>query len=560
MKKILVIEDDRAIRQTTLHLLKSGGFQAMGAENGRIGLKLAEQEQPDLILCDIMMPELDGYSVLAALQQNSSTVTIPFIFLSAKSEKRDLRQGMESGADDYLTKPFTRDELLNAITSRLAKQNALVGRLVVESPSLAEVPEPHTNPPNSPGRLLLQQKFEQDTHNRPFVPVFSIKLDRFDRVLGNLGQTMADRLMQNVTQRLHENLSKNASLIRWQADQLLILLPGPLEKREADSAARFILLTLGQPFTLEGHEVFITASLGVSVYPDDGRDINTLIDKANSALYQARQQGGNIHQFYTSEMQAKSLEQLELEADLYYALSRNEFKMFYQPQIERDSGKIVGVEALLRWQHPARGMVSPAQFIPVAEETGLIVPIGAWTLRTVCEQAQHWCSKKGLQLRVAVNLSARQFNEADLSDKIAQILRETGLDPHQLELELTESTLVQNISSALATINALKALGIQIALDDFGTGYSSLSYLNQFPFDALKIDQSFVRNIQTSPENRAIILATLQMAHRLNLRVIAEGVEGEAEESFLIEHGCDELQGYLYSRPLPPEELEKLLI
>jgi EAL domain-containing protein (putative c-di-GMP-specific phosphodiesterase class I) len=317
---------------------------------------------------------------------------------------------------------------------------------------------------------------------------------------------------------------------------------------------------LKQPIVIGGHELFITCSIGAAVYPRHGADMTELFKNACAAMYHAKALGRNNLHIYSGELNIGiDPERLPLEAALRKVLERDEFRVHFQPQLELRSGRICGAEALLRWQQPGKGMLSPVHFIPVAEETGLILPIGAWVLRAACLQRRAW-QEQGLEPgRIGVNLSARQFRQHDLARNVAQVLRETGVDPCHLELELTESILMQDVESAIRTMCDLKDLGIRISLDDFGTGYSSLSYLRRFPIDTLKIDQSFVREITSDRNSAAIADAIIGMAHRLNLTVIAEGVETEAQLAMLRERGCDQVQGYLVCKPLPAEEMTRLL-
>ena len=398
MKKILVIEDEEIIRENILKLLKAEGFDVTGAENGAQGLNAAVSNLPDVIICDVMMPELDGYGVLMALRSNPVTATLPFVFLTGKAERSEMRQGMELGADDYLTKPFTKAELVGAIASRLKKQEA-------------------------------------------------------------------------VAEQYNTLRSQSSALIPDAADKLQ-----------------------------------------------------------------------------------------QIKTSLCDALQRKEFQVYYQPQVNIQTGKIISAEALIRWLHPEKGLISPAQFIPSAEATGFIVQLGEWVLQTACRQIQVWQNAGFSGLRVAVNLSARQFHQPDLSSRVAKILAEIGLEPSSLELELTESLMVEDAPSAIATLRQLKSLGVSISIDDFGTGYSSLGYLAQYPFDTLKIDRCFISNITHGCTNAAIVKAIIEMAHSLCLEVIAEGVETEAEKDFLWRYKCDTMQGYLFSPPLPAGDFEQLLV
>jgi diguanylate cyclase (GGDEF)-like protein len=566
MKKILVIEDEDFVRENIVELLDVEGFEVISAENGHEGVDLAKAMAPDLILCDVMMPGLDGYGVLTALRQESVTAAVPFIFLTAKAAKADFRQGMELGADDYITKPFTRAELLGAITSRLKKQAAVQQRYHTElqqAKQQLDYLSYNDSLTNLPNRLSLRERFKQvqsvDTSNEQLITVLSVALDRFNQINNNLGQPVGDLLIKAVADRLTACVDSQDIVARLDAAQFAIILAKPQPKKEAGNIAQTILESLSQTFTLAGHEIFITASIGIALYPRDGAEIEQLLNHANTALAKAKQQGGDQYEFYTPAFNIGSSDRLALQSSLRHALERQELQVYYQPQLDLTTGQIVGAEALVRWQHPERGLVSPDKFIPLAEETGLIIPIGEWVLQTACKQTQVWQNAGFSSLRVAVNLSSRQFSQIDLRKQLVQILMDTGLDPKYIELELTESMLVQNTEVAIRRLNALKSLGVQIAIDDFGTGYSSLSYLQQFPFDILKIDRCFIRNITENANNAAITKAIIEMAKSLKLKLIAEGVETEAELSFVYTHQCDGMQGYLFSRPVPAPEFEQLL-
>ena len=566
MKKILVIEDEEFVRENIVELLDAEGFEVISAENGHDGVDLAKVMVPDLILCDVMMPGLDGYSVLAALRQESLTAAVPFIFLTAKATKADFRQGMELGADDYLTKPFTRAELLGAITSRLKKQTAVQQRYHTELQQAKEQLNyliHNDSLTKLPNRLALRDRFKQvqptDSSNEQLVTVLSVGLDRFNQINDNLGHAVGDLLIKAVAERLTACVADGNTVARLTADQFAIILANTQHKKEAGIIAETILESLSQTFALAGQEIFITASIGIALYPRDGTEIEQLLNHANTAMAKAKQQGGDQYEFYTPALNIGSSDRLALQTGLRHALERQELQVYYQPQLDLKTGQIIGAEALVRWQHPERGLVSPDKFIPIAEQTGLIIPIGEWVLHTACRQIKNWQTAGFPSLRIAVNLSSRQFSQIDLRKQLVDILMETGLDPKYIELELTESMLVQNTEVAIRRLNALKSLGVQIAIDDFGTGYSSLSYLQQFPFDILKIDRCFIRNITENSNNAAITRAIIEMAKSLNLKLIAEGVETPSELSFVCRHQCDGMQGFLFSRPVPAQEFEQFL-
>lgn len=567
MKKILLIEDEENVRENILELLEAAGFEVIEAKNGYIGIDLAKAREPDLILCDVMMPEIDGFGVLTALRQDSVMASIPFIFLTAKATKTDFRQGMEMGADDYITKPFTRAELLGAIASRLKKQAAVQQRYNTE---LLKAKEQlnylihHDSLTNLPNQLSLRERFKHMqftcTGEQCVITVLCLGLDRFNQINDNLGHSFGDLLLKAVASRLTSCVSSPNAIARLNTDKFAIILATTEDKQDASNVAQNILSRISQTFFLNDKEIFITASIGLAIYPRDGADIEHLLRCANTALNKAKQQGGDQHEFYTAVLNVGSSERLALQTTLRYALERDELLVYYQPKVNLQTGQIVGAEALIRWQHPERGMISPAKFIPIAEETGLIIAIGEWVLHTACKQVKLWQNAGFDSLRVAVNLSSRQFSQIDLRKQLVQILIATGIDPKCIELELTESMLVQNTEVASGRLKALKALGVEIAMDDFGTGYSSLSYLQQFDFDILKIDRSFIHKIGKKPNKAAITKAIIEMAKSLNLRLIAEGVETESELAFVYQHQCDEIQGYLFSPPVPAHEFQELLV
>lgn len=566
MKKILVIEDEEFVRENIVELLDAEGFEVFDAENGLQGVDLARLKLPDLILCDVMMPGLDGFGVLSALRKDSIMGAIPFIFLTAKAAKSDFRQGMELGADDYITKPFTRSELLGAISTRLQKQATVENRYHLEleqTKSQLNYLIHNDSLTKLPNRFSLQEQFkliqQGNLNSQPLITILCVGLDRFNQVNDNLGHTSGDLLLQAVAERLSSCVGSQNTVARLDADQFVVVLSTIQHRKEAANFAQVILNKLSQIFRLATQEIFMTASLGIAFYPRDGKEIEQLLNHAHIAMIKAKQQGGDQFEFYTAAYNIGSSDRLALQTSLRHALERNELEVYYQPQVNLQTGEIFGAEALVRWHHPDRGIVSPAKFIPIAEETGLIIPIGEWVLYTACKQVKVWQNSGFPDLQIAVNLSSRQFNQLDLRQQLVQILIKTGIEPRFIELELTESMLAQNTEVAIRRLNALKVLGVKIAIDDFGTGYSSLSYLQQFPFDVLKIDRCFIRNITENANNSAITQAIIAMAKSLNLKLIAEGVETAAELSFVCQHKCDGMQGYLFSRPVPVQEFYKLL-
>jgi diguanylate cyclase (GGDEF)-like protein/PAS domain S-box-containing protein len=406
---------------------------------------------------------------------------------------------------------------------------------------------------------LLEQALTEAHRNRTHGALLFLDLNRFKNINDSLGHTSADIILKEVSHRLSMTLRDGDIVSRLGGDEFVIALPEIRRTEHAGHVAQKLLAALAEPFFIEQHEVLLSASIGISIFPQDGRDTETLIKNADVAMYRAKKLGSSTHVFYSQEMNLRSLDQLKLEGNLRRAIDRGEFHLYFQPQLDLASGRINGAEALLRWQHPEHHQISPAQFIPVAEETGLIIPIGEWVIDAACRQVRKWLDQGLPPVRIAVNLSARQFS-ASLPKTILGIIARHGIPSDSLELEITESMLMHNADSVVAMMREFGEAGILMALDDFGTGYSSLSYLKRFPIDNLKIDQSFVRGIPADQDDCAIARAIISMAKNLRLSVIAEGVETVAQLEFLREAGCDEIQGYYFSRPIPADEFAALLI
>jgi diguanylate cyclase (GGDEF)-like protein/PAS domain S-box-containing protein len=407
--------------------------------------------------------------------------------------------------------------------------------------------------------ILLRQSLLEAQRNQTYGAVLFVDLDRFKQINDSLGRASGDILLKEVGGRLASCLRSEDVTARIGSDEFIVALMDISKREHAAIVAKKILDSLSHPIAVEGHELQISASIGISVYPDDGDDAETLIKNADVAMYRAKQgEGLDGYLFFSPDMNQRALERLNLEGNLRRALEREELSLHYQPQLDLDSGKIIGAEVLLRWNHAGTGMISPATFIPVAEETGLIIPIGQWILETVCARIKEW-ERAGLPIvKLAVNISAKQFRPT-LPRLVAEILARHDLDARYLELEITESMIMQNVEGVIAMMGDFQQLGVDLSLDDFGTGYSSLSYLKRFPIDKLKIDQSFVRGIIQDDDDKAITRAIISLSKNLGLRVIAEGVETEEQLDFLRSAGCEEIQGYYYSRPLPEDRFVEFL-
>ena len=413
-----------------------------------------------------------------------------------------------------------------------------------------------------PNRFLLQDRLEfminHAKRNNELMALLLLDLDRFKLINETFGYEAGDTLLKTVTDRLITCVRDVDAVFRLGADEFAIILEEIAQLEDAAKVARRILESFSVPLEINGQEIYISTSIGISIFPTDGGGKVPLMQSAEAAMLRAKEMGSNNYQHYKPAMNTRAAEQLALENNLRSALSRDEMLVFFQPQLELKSNKITGMEALIRWKHPEMGMIPPVQFIPIAEATGLIIPIGEWVLRSACKQAVEW-QKSHKPLVISVNLSARQFQQQDLVSIVKNVLSETGLEPKFLELEITESLGMKNPEQTLKTLTGLKAMGIKIAIDDFGTGYSSLSYLKRFPIDTLKIDRSFVMDMPEDQSDAEIVKTIIALARSLDLGVIAEGVEKDSQARYLLENGCEKMQGYLFSPPVPPQEFLRLL-
>jgi len=414
-----------------------------------------------------------------------------------------------------------------------------------------------------PNRILfngeLESALKQANVSGQKLAIILLDLDRFKIINDTLGHTIGDQLIQNVASRLREKLDPHDTIARMGGDEFIILLPYIYNFQEIFDKIQAIREMFRQPFKFNHHQLHINVSMGISLYPEDGQDAPSLIKHADAALYEAKNSGRNHHKFYTAKLNDSAFNELAIEMSLRQALEDKRFQLFYQPQVSFKTGKITGVEALIRWHDPELGLIMPDRFIPLAEETGLIVPIGEWVLWEACAQNAAWQKAGFPSFKIAVNLSARQFQEPDLVEKILSICQETGLDPQLLDLEITESILMKDLNITKMILQWLKKKGVSITIDDFGTGYSSLKYLKRFPISTIKIDRSFIRDSLSNPDDAALVTTICSIAQNLNIQIIAEGVETEEQLRFLHDLGCDSFQGYFFSQPLPATELTALL-
>jgi diguanylate cyclase (GGDEF)-like protein len=518
------------------------------------GLERLASAGASLVLLDLSLPDSLGLDTFARVYAHSPAV--PIIVLTGHDDHNLALAAVKSGAQDYLVKArLDRELLLRSMHYAIERKRY---QLQLEHQANYDA---LTGLPN---RNLLSDRLRQSVYGqrlRRAVAVVCIDLDRFKLVNDSLGHATGDRLLKAMAERLRTLLRDGDTVARLGGDEFVLILNDQASEEVIYRAMQRISAELAAPLDIDGKELIVTCSAGISLYPQDGPDVDTLLRNAEAAMYRAKEHGRSNFRFYTAEMNERVHERLALESALRRALERKELALHYQRRIDVASGAVVGAEALLRWWHPDWGLVHPARFIPLAEETGLIVPIGEFVLREASRQARAWVDAGLEPGLVSVNLSPRQFREEDLVRKISRVLAETGLDPRSLEMELTESTVMHDMAAAVATLQGLKSLGISLAVDDFGTGYSSLAYLETLPIDKLKIDRAFVRAIGagTEPAEGVLAQAIISLGHNLGLRVVAEGVETDAQLRFLRRHGCDEVQGFFYGEPVEPAAHAALL-
>jgi len=553
---VLVVDDDRSTRSTIRYALQREGFRVEEAEHGAQALMLLKRMQPDIILMDAVMPVMDGFTACAKVQELPHDRAIPVLMITSLEDISSVERAFAAGASDYITKPIHC-----AVLSQRVRRIIEASRAEKHIHHLA-YNDVLTGLPNRAlffDQLAGRIKQAGKAGEAAAVAVLFLDLDRFKYVNDTLGHDVGDRLLMAVAQRIRRSVRSVDCVARLGGDEFTVVLADVAGPSAAATAAQNICRSLANPFQIDGHDIFISTSIGISLYPNDGTDTGTLLKHADTAMYRAKKTKAGF-QFFEAAMASSMSEDVNLENDLRHALERQELELFYQAQAWMDSGQIVGMEALLRWHHPTRGLVPPDKFIPLAEESGLINTIGAWVLHTACTQLQAWITSGLPTLRVAVNVSVKQLLQRDFAFTVEQVLADTRLPPHLLELEITESTLMEHAEDTLLALQRLHNLGVRLTIDDFGTGYSSLAYLKRFPVDIIKIDRSFVRDVPHDADDAAIVTGIIALAHSLRLEVVAEGVETAAQLCFLREQSCDLLQGYCLSKPVPAEQFASFVM
>ncbi|MBU5638414.1 EAL domain-containing protein [Geomonas sp. Red69] len=693
---VLVADDDEMMRDLAVAALEQAGFFVALAENGAVALEQFRQLQPDIVLLDVMMPEMDGFSTCRALRALPAGGDVPILMMTGLDDTRAIEQAYHAGATDFITKPihwailrhrvrymlrsskamrdlrvsearlsnahriahmgswewdilndkfywsqeisniFTVDpvgfdssypaflntihpldkELFNkAFEDACAYQRPISldhqillprgderychtegevgtdesGRVVRISGTIQDITERkriedqvrslayYDSITGLPNRVLFGELLERALtfarRYRKKVAILFLDLDRFKEINDTLGHAVGDDLLREVSERLKRCIRGYDSV--WQGiggaadgnpvarlggDEFTVIMEDIQDSKGVIAASQRILQLLSDPFLLDDVEICVTASIGISIYPDDGEDAMTLVKNADTAMYHAKKEGRNNAQFFMQALNDAACERLLLERQLRKALANEEFVLYYQPQIDAGKGRIVGLEALIRWQSPELGFVPPASFIPFAEESGQIMLIDEWVVHAVCRQIAAWSAQGITPPRVAVNLSGCHFLKKSLVEMVGECLQNFGLEGRHLEVELTEGVIMRDVEQATATLAELKGMGVTVSIDDFGTGYSSLSYLRRFPIDTLKIDRSFITGVTKDADGAAIATAIISMATSMRLEIVAEGVETAEQMTFLLDHGCAVMQGYLFCRPVPPEELTPFLV
>lgn len=563
---ILVVDDEPVNTKLLEKILVKAGYTSVVTTNdSRTTLDLIEQHAPGVLLLDLNMPHIDGFGVLARIQQRFEHSAPPVVVLTAQSDQSSRLQALQGGARDFLTKPFDRAELLVRIENMLGLKQAEEERLRFYAH--------YDNLTGLPNRDYSIRLLDENLRSRQkeVGAVLLLALQRFDRINQSLGHEAGDRFLCTFKDRMLNVLHKRPILIgrriiigRAEGARFMIALLGmePSSLNHLAEQLQSMLDELHDPLRIDDIELRPRAHVGAALFPKDGDCARDLLARAEAALSRAQTHSDRPYAFSDAATDARAREQIELETELHRAIEHEEFFLVYQPQVALDTYHIAGAETLLRWRHPSRGVVPPDQFIPLLEETGLIIPAGAWVIDQVCAQARAWQDRHPsiANQRIAINLSPRQFQSNNLCQQIENALQRHGIQPRQLELEVTESLLIKDFPGTHQLLKQLEAMGLRIALDDFGTGYSALTYLQVFPFHAMKIDRSFVTTIGTSRKSEALLRAIIQLGKSLELEVVAEGIETRAQFDFLREHGCDLAQGFGLARPQPPAEVEALLI
>ncbi len=552
VRDVLLVEDSLIDAQLIRRLLRrvtSSYYRVTHVRTLNDAVLSAEDLVPDVILADLNLPDSRGTQTVASLQ--TSYPDIPLVIVSAWEDEAISLRSVQAGAQDYLVKGHIDGANLHRVIRYAIERK----RTELELVRLAHFDQ-LTSLPN---RTLLRERVDHAIARAmragSGVATLILDMDRFKEINDMLGHEIGDKLLVEAARRIRASVRDQDTVARLGGDEFAVVLEGVSEAKEVLPVIERIIASLGEVTQIDGREVNSSISVGIAMYPENGNDLSELLRAADLAMYQAKSSGRGRYQFFADAMQEEAQSRHALEWALRRAVERNEFELVYQPQLCLRTGTVIGVEALLRWMSPTRGLLTPYHFIAGLEEFGLINQVGEWVLQTACEQIRRWQAMRFAPMRIAVNVSAQQFEDPMLIDKIRSALKETRLPPELLELELTESCLMSDPAQASALLREIRDIGVRIAIDDFGTGYSSLTYLHEFPLNALKIDKNFVQSVESNDRGGPISKMIIGLGQNLGLEVIAEGVETEAQLEYMREHGCDVAQGYLYARPESPEDL-----
>jgi diguanylate cyclase (GGDEF)-like protein len=572
--RLLVVDDIALNRRMIRRYFERHGFDIVEAEDGKLALSLIEQQSFDAVLLDIVMPGIDGYQVLRQIRTVYTPSTLPVIMVTAKVESEDIARALELGANDYLTKPIDFRVASARIQSQLARVKAeralaqhaqkmeRINRQLeyeIAERQQSEAIVRHMALHDSLTGLANRSQFREQLvralarieDSGGNVALLFLDLDQFKLINDTLGHRIGDLLLTAVAQRLKHSITHSDDVARLGGDEFAIIQHAKEGMEEAGLLAERITRAIAHPYEIEGHQLVMSCSIGIALAPNDANDPDLLLADADLALYRAKMEARGSYRFFEAEMNAQAQARRLLEGDLRQALQKGQFELHYQPLRNLSTGAITGFEALVRWNHPNRGLIAPIDFISLAEETGLIIPLGRWVLREACREAKRWPK----HIKLSVNLSPMQFRAGTLLKDVMDALAAAALEPQRLELEITETVLLDNNKKTIEVLHELRGMGIRISMDDFGTGYSSLSYLRTFPFDKIKIDQSFIRDLSTNNGSTAIIRAIIGLAGNIGMITTVEGVETEEQLAYLTAEGCTEVQGYLISRPMPAKDV-----
>jgi diguanylate cyclase (GGDEF)-like protein len=575
--RLLVVDDVANNRDVLGRLFRRRGYEVVEAATGCAALELITKQHFNAVLLDVVMPEMDGLEVLRRIRAIHSTATLPVIMVTAMAESKDVVQALELGANDYITKPIdvgitfarvqnhiARQQAERALAEQLHKleninrelENEIAQRKISDAciQQMAHHDSLTGLSNRSYFRDQLARSFDRVEQDGGSFDLLFIDLDQFKLINDSLGHRIGDLLLATIGERLKRAVNEDDTVARLGGDEFAIIR---FAKRPEDTNLLVdrVMKAVALPYDIEGHRLFITSSIGIARAPDDGNDPELLLANADLALYRAKAEGRGRRRFFEAEMNERVRARQLLERDLRTATSEDQFELNYQPQLNLSSGRISGFEALLRWRHPERGLIPPLDFIPLAEDTGLIVPVSQWLLGEACREARTWPD----DIKLAVNLSPVHFRSGTLVHDVVGALSLSGLEPSRLELEITESVLLDDNKTTMQALHELRRWGVGISIDDFGTGYSSFTYLRMFPFDKIKIDQSFVRDLPTKKDSTAIVRAIIGVASTLGMVTTAEGVETQEQLTYLQAEGCTEVQGYLISRPLLTTDVRRIL-